>query len=135
MESSNNFHKAFREHFNIEKKDDWYQLNEKELQFYKDKGCEIKRISCPAGSMVMWDSRTSHCGVESIKGRSQSNFRNVSYICVRRYSKRNIFFLNIRLHLWKFCLKCSILNNSLPKCIDGINNLSFLDTFLLTTFG
>ena len=23
----------------------------------------------------------------------------------------------------------------LYKCIDGINNLSFLDTFLLTTFG
>ena len=90
MEGSNNYHKAFREHFNIEKKEDWYQLNEEELQFYKDKGCEIKRISCPAGSMVMWDSRTIHCGVESIKGRSQNNFRNVSYICMMPRSKAKL---------------------------------------------
>ena len=30
--------------------------------------------------MVLWDSRTIHCGAEPIKGRHHKTFRNVSYI-------------------------------------------------------
>ena len=82
LENSHKYHKDFKNNFNIEKKDDWYQLNDIEINFYKSKGCNEKRISCPAGSMVLWDSRTIHCGVEPIKGRKQTNFRNVSYICM-----------------------------------------------------
>ena len=32
--------------------------------------------------MVLWDSRTIHCGAEPIKGRQNKTFRNVSYICM-----------------------------------------------------
>ncbi len=82
IESSHKFHKEFKEHFNIKRKEDWFQLNDIHIQFFLDRGCNIKRISCPAGSMVLWDSRVIHCGSEPIKGRAQSNFRNVSYICM-----------------------------------------------------
>jgi hypothetical protein len=93
LEKSNLYHEDFKNHFNIDKKDDWYQLNKEEIDFYKDKGCTEKRISCPAGSMVLWDSRTIHCGSEPIKGRQHKTFRNVSYICMmprNKASKANI---------------------------------------------
>ncbi len=87
IENSHKFHKDFKEHFNVNRKEDWFQLNDTHIQFFLDKGCTIKRISCPAGSMVLWDSRTIHCGSEPIKGRNQPNFRNVSYICMMPRSK------------------------------------------------
>jgi hypothetical protein len=82
LENSHKYHEAFKNHFNVEKKEDWYQLSDEEIKFFKDNGCNEKRISCPAGSMVMWDSRTIHCGSEPIKGRQNKIFRNVSYICM-----------------------------------------------------
>ena len=82
LENSHKYHEAFKNHFNVEKKEDWYQLKEEEIKFFIDNGCNEKRISCPAGSMVMWDSRTIHCGSEPIKGRQNKTFRNVSYICM-----------------------------------------------------
>ena len=38
-------------------------------------------ITCPAGSMVFWDSRAVHYGKGAIAGRSKSNFRAVAYLC------------------------------------------------------
>ena len=32
--------------------------------------------------MVLWDSRTIHCGTEPIKGRDNQKFRNVVYVCM-----------------------------------------------------
>jgi GR25 family glycosyltransferase involved in LPS biosynthesis len=49
--------------------------------FYKEKGCVAKCIKCPKGSMVLWDSRTIHCGLEPLKGRKTQNFRCVAYLC------------------------------------------------------
>jgi len=81
-EKSNNFHKEFAEHFGITDKDNWYKLEtEEQMLFYKDRGCTEKYIKCPKGSMVFWDSRTIHCGVEPRKGRETANFRCVAYLC------------------------------------------------------
>ncbi len=87
IENSHKFHKEFKEHFNVVRKEDWFQLNDTHIDFFKSKGCTIKRISCPAGSMVLWDSRTIHCGSEPVKGRLRPNFRNVSYICMMPRSR------------------------------------------------
>lgn len=87
LEKSNRYHQEFKEKFKVENKSDWYKLEENELEFYKEKGCKGKRIICPAGSMVLWDSRTIHCGVEPIKGRNEANTRCVVYLC---YSPRNL---------------------------------------------
>jgi ectoine hydroxylase-related dioxygenase (phytanoyl-CoA dioxygenase family) len=82
LDNSHKYHLEFKEYFDADSKDDWYQLNEEEYNFYKDKGCIEKRISCPAGSMVLWDSRTIHCGSEPLPTRKEPNIRNVSYICM-----------------------------------------------------
>ena len=82
LESSNDYHKEFQERFKTNVKDDWYKLNENELKFYIDeKNCLHKRIKCPKGSLVLWDSRTIHCGSEAIKTREVPNLRNVAYVC------------------------------------------------------
>ena len=38
-------------------------------------------IVCPAGSLVLWDSRTMHAGKEPLKTRERRNFRCVVYLC------------------------------------------------------
>lgn len=82
LEGSNNYHEEFSMKFNKGKiKDDWYKLEEEEINFFLEKGCEIKNITCPAGSMVLWDSRTFHAGKEAIKQRKNPNFRCVVYLC------------------------------------------------------
>eukprot|EP01038_Epipyxis_sp_PR26KG_P011783 gene11783-15766_t len=85
LESSHLYHKEFAQTFNVSSKADWYKLgsldNNVEVEFYKSKGCEEKHIKCPAGSLVLWDSRTIHCGREPMKGRSQPNIRCVVYLC------------------------------------------------------
>lgn len=81
MESSHKYHTEFKEEFNVTEKRDWYILNENEERFYTDRGCNYKRIYCPKGSMVFWDSRTIHSGTEPLKTRKKSNFRSIVYLC------------------------------------------------------
>ena len=81
-EGSHKFHKEFSEEFHNTDKADWTKLNDDtHIQFYQSKGCTEKYIRCPKGSMVFWDSRTIHCGVEPRKGRLNPNFRCVAYLC------------------------------------------------------
>lgn len=64
-------------------KSDWFQLSKEDtLNFQEETKCQPLHIVCPAGSVVYWDSRTLHCGRESLKGRAKSNFRCVVYICM-----------------------------------------------------
>lgn len=90
LEGSHKYHKEFRDTFYTNGDQpslmDWYRLNLKELNFYKNKGCEKVCIKCPAGSMVYWDSRTIHCGQEAMIGRPTPKMRCVSYLC---YMPRN----------------------------------------------
>jgi hypothetical protein len=81
LESSNNYHEEFAKTNKITNKDDWYKLSDTELKFYLEKECDPVRIVCGKGDMVFWDSRTIHCGCESIKGRDTPNFRAVVYLC------------------------------------------------------
>lgn len=81
MESSNSFHKEFAVNFNVDNPSDWYRLSEDEERFYLNKGCQYKKIKCPKGSMVFWDSRTIHCGTEPSSTRNKENVRAVVYLC------------------------------------------------------
>lgn len=84
LEGSNKYHNKFGQHLAESgplSKDDWYKLDEAQTQYYKDLGCEPKRIKCPKGSMVFWDSRTIHCGTESLKARANPKPRCVVYLC------------------------------------------------------
>jgi ectoine hydroxylase-related dioxygenase (phytanoyl-CoA dioxygenase family) len=83
LESSHKYHSDFAKKYDIKDKSDWYKHTDKELEFYfNDKNCIEGRITCKAGSMVFWDSRTIHCGTEPVKTRDNKNTRNVAYICM-----------------------------------------------------
>ena len=81
MEGSNKYHKECSEKFMITDKKNWYKLTKEQEKFYIDKGCSYKNIKCPQGSLVLWDSRTIHCGVEASMEREHSNFRAIIYLC------------------------------------------------------
>ena len=82
IEGSHKYHAEFQKTFNIKDKKDWYQVKDAELDFYTKKlGLPEKKIVCPAGSLVLWDSRTIHCGVQHME-REKVNFRCVAYICM-----------------------------------------------------
>lgn len=80
-ESSNNYHAEFEKIFQTKDKGDWHKLTPEQEQFYIEKGCTEKRIKCPKGSLVAWDSRTIHCGSESLKTRKNKKWRSVIYLC------------------------------------------------------
>lgn len=58
--------------------DNWHKFSDKELLFYGD--CIQRNIVCPAGSMVVWDSRTVHAGRCPSRGRETPNERCVVYV-------------------------------------------------------
>lgn len=82
LEGSQKFHADFAKQFGITDKPDWYQLkNPEHVDFYLNKGCERKYIACPEGSLILWDSRTIHCGIQCVRGRSQPKIRCITYVC------------------------------------------------------
>ena len=82
LEGSHKLHKKFKDFKKSElSSDDWYKFTPEELDFFIDEGCKQKKILCPKGSQVFWDSRTVHSGTEPVKGRTNPNFRNVIYVC------------------------------------------------------
>jgi ectoine hydroxylase-related dioxygenase (phytanoyl-CoA dioxygenase family) len=74
MEGSHIYHEEFSKTFGITDKNDWFKLNKE--QFYINKKCEYKKIKCPKGSLMLWDSRTIHCGVEPM---NKKNIRAVIF--------------------------------------------------------
>lgn len=80
-EKSHNFHKEFQDTFETNEKGDWYKLKREEEDFFVNRGCELHKIKCPKGSVVFWDSRTIHCGVEANKTRENEKFRAIVYLC------------------------------------------------------
>jgi len=81
MEGSHKYHKDCAKEFNINIKADWTKLTKEQEQFYLDRDCHYKKIHCPKGSLVIWDSRTIHCGVEAFKDRAKPNIRSIVYLC------------------------------------------------------
>ena len=109
MEGSHKYHKEFSEKFNCNDKSDWYKLNSEEEKFYFEKKCKYKRIKCPKGSLVLWDSRTIHYGTNPEKKRKNQNFRAVIYLCYLPRShttiknlekKKNAFFKKRTTNHW-----------------------------------
>ena len=81
-EGSHKYHEEFAKTFGKKDKNDWCKIDQdREEEFFKQKGCQIKRIACPKGSLVLWDSRTLHHGSEPIKGRMNPKNRAVAYVC------------------------------------------------------
>lgn len=81
LEGSHKYHKQFADTLETKSTSDWYKLTDEEYKFYTNLGCKRTFVKCPAGSMVLWDSRTIHSGAESMKNRKKQNTRLVVYVC------------------------------------------------------
>jgi hypothetical protein len=81
LEGSHKYHSKFASEFNLKNRNHWYELTNENLSYYLAQGCVEKRIRCPRGSLVLWDSRIVHCDSEPLQGRAQPNFKNVVYLC------------------------------------------------------
>lgn len=72
--------------------EDWYMLDNEELDWFGAIGCQERCVTCPAGSMVLWDSRLIHSGIEpwstkQLEGALKRPVgprlpRNVIYVCM-----------------------------------------------------
>jgi len=64
-------------------RDNWYKLDAEDLAWYRAQGCHPVYVTCKAGDMVCWDSRTVHYGRQAMKGRAGTDHhRLVAYICM-----------------------------------------------------
>lgn len=54
----------------------------KDTSFFTDNGCKEIQITCPKGSLVIWDSRMLHDGSQPNKNRFKPNIRAAFYICM-----------------------------------------------------
>lgn len=105
LEGSHKYHSDFFDSINNKDKNDWYKLEPNEKKFFINKGCNQYCVSAPIGSLVLWDSRTIHQGIEAQSTRSNENFRMAIYTCLTpkyKFSnndikRRDIAFQTLRL--------------------------------------
>ena len=107
LEKSHNYHQSFFEDNNIDNKSDWYKLkSDEEKKYFLNKGCKQYAVKAKAGSLILWDSRTFHCGKECNRDRDEENFRMVIYVCMmprttvydpKVYAKKQKAFENLRI--------------------------------------
>jgi len=88
--------KEFVEEFGVRTKSDWVLLDEQENNFFKSR-CEIKEVTCPAGSLVIWDSRLVHCNKGPDETREIPNYRCVQYLCYMPKSMSDLETINKRI--------------------------------------
>lgn len=55
--------------------------DEQHLRFYLDRGCTFRRIRCPRGSLVLWDSRLIHQGAQPVLGRARPKLQATAFLC------------------------------------------------------
>ena len=83
FEGSHKSHEDFFKDHNLTIKKDWFRL-EKGLQYeyLKNKGHEQKCVLAEKGSIILWDSRLFHQGIEPQKERTEPNTRLIIYTCM-----------------------------------------------------
>lgn len=85
IEKSHLYQKEFAERFPeaVDPKNQWHVLTLEQIQFYLNKGCKVKSIMCPKGSLVLWDSRTVHCISGNVNKSKSVETRAVVYVSYR----------------------------------------------------
>ena len=83
LTKSHKYHKEMAEVLGKDVKGtDWHLLNDEQKNFYLERGCKERFVKCTAGSLVLWDSRTIHCGKNPDRDRFKWNMRLVVYVCM-----------------------------------------------------
>ncbi|KAI4658820.1 uncharacterized protein J4E79_006579 [Alternaria viburni] len=57
---------------------DLFIFKEEDVQWFKDRGCTLKKVNLEAGDLVLWDSRTMHYACFPQGNR----IRHVQYVCM-----------------------------------------------------
>ena len=81
IERSHLKHADFFKERKIEKcSGDWYRPDENVMLYFK----ELPKIHVKAksGDMLLWNSKTFHCGGEASGIRKEPNFRLAEYVCM-----------------------------------------------------
>lgn len=82
IEGSNSQREFFVHKKNLWEQDrDWAKMDSDQISWFEQRGCVKRDITCKAGDMVLWDSRTAHAGKGPIRGRKKENQRVVGYVC------------------------------------------------------
>ena len=68
IENSHKHHKEFFKHHK-HSRSEFRKLAKYEVEWYEERGCQVKRLTIPKGGMVLWDSRTVHAGAPPKMGR------------------------------------------------------------------
>lgn len=70
MKGSHKLNDEFFKTHSMEKKkewgtvpDDWHGFDDNEVEWFEKRGCELMKVDCKAGDLVVWDSRTVHYNV------------------------------------------------------------------------
>ncbi|ELU03442.1 hypothetical protein CAPTEDRAFT_56152, partial [Capitella teleta] len=69
IEKSHQFHSEFFKMIPEHKRSESRKLNKGNIDWFKKKGCRIRRVPCAKGGMIVWDSRTVHAGAPPKVGR------------------------------------------------------------------
>ena len=103
IQGSHKLHKEFKDAFSesgigMGISYNWHVLHEKQIQWLKDRGCRDICLTVPAGSHVLWDSRTVHCGHKALATEDLPSHmrdeprihRNVVYVTMvpRKYANK-----------------------------------------------
>lgn len=65
LEKSHKYHSDFFLDFDKKIKSDWYKLTENEFHYFLDKGCMPWCVMATKGSLILWNSKTIHQGIEA----------------------------------------------------------------------
>lgn len=85
FEGSHKSHEDFFKDNNVVEKKDWFRLEKGiQYQYLRNKGHEQKCILAEKGSIVLWDSRLFHQGIEPQKERENQNTRLIIYTCMTK---------------------------------------------------
>lgn len=96
LEGSHKYHEQFFKDFGkSEYKDDWYKLEIDEKTKLLEKFPQYC-VLAPKGSIILWNSKTFHQGIEAQKERKEENFRMAVYTCLRPKSQFNNMMIRKR---------------------------------------
>uniref|UniRef100_A0A914Z848 Phytanoyl-CoA dioxygenase n=1 Tax=Panagrolaimus superbus TaxID=310955 RepID=A0A914Z848_9BILA len=86
LRGSHLLHSDFAEAFHLTNvPNEWTALTDEQIQWYRDRLDQDADVyvSCPKGSLVLWDSRTIHDGTKPQKWRSEPNWRCTLFVCMQ----------------------------------------------------
>ena len=126
LEGSHLLTKKFTNKFDCNKNSDWYQFNEEEMKWWKSK-CLEREITCPAGSLVIWDSRLVHYGRKPKRCRMHKNTKCIAYLSYSNKSRdptiidKKIIGFNSMLTSNHYAHRASFFNQGNLDSINKIN--------------